>query len=374
MLITSIKPSNLLSFAEGQTPIELMPLNILVGPNGAGKSNLIECIRLLQTATQAKATPPLEWLWQGQHEQPVARLEAVINYPAGARNLRYWLEFTASEESFKLTDERVENEHPDAGHGKSYFYFAYQKGWPVTNVKSVRRQLKRDDIDTEISVLAQRKNPVAYPEISWLGLSFGHIRVYQDWVCGHLSPLRLAGKADLPDDFLAENFENLTNVLAKLWQVDESKATIFRYLKRMLPDLQDIEFSEADGRLCLHIKESSGLIPASRLSDGTLRYLCLLVILCHPSPPPLVCIEEPELGLHPEIMQAIAQLLREASARTQLIVTTHSDLLVEEFVSTPENVLAFAKDQGHSQLSRLDAKGLEDWLDQFTLGAELAAD
>ena len=374
MLITSIKPSNLLSFAEGQTPIELMPLNILVGPNGAGKSNLIECIRLLQTAAMAQSTPPLEWLWQGQREQPVARLEAVINYPAGARNLRYWMEFTASEERFKLTDERVENEHPDEGHGKSYFYFAYQKGWPVTNVKSVRRQLKRDDIDTDISVLAQRKNPVAYPEISWLGMSFGNIRIFQDWTCGHLAPLRHAGKADLPDDFLAENFENLANVFAKLWQVDESKAKIVRYLKRMLPDVHDIEFAEADGRLRLLIKESGGLIPASRLSDGTLRYLCLLAILCHPSPPPLICIEEPELGLHPEVMQTIAQLLREASARTQLIVTTHSDLLVEEFVSTPENVLAFAKDQGHSHLSRLDAKGLEDWLDQFTLGAELATD
>jgi len=57
-------------------------------------------------------------------------------------------------------------------------------------------------------------------------------------------------------------------------------------------------------------------IPATRLSDGTLRYLCLLAILCDPEPPPLICIEEPELGLHPDILPKLADLLVSASERT----------------------------------------------------------
>ena len=127
MLITSISPKNILSFGEDQLPIELNSLNILVGPNGSGKSNLIQCVRLLHTMAKSQPAPPIDWLWQGQKTQAVARVEAVVNCPIGSRNLRYWLEFTASDDHFQLTDERVENEHPDPGHGKSYFYFAYQK-------------------------------------------------------------------------------------------------------------------------------------------------------------------------------------------------------------------------------------------------------
>jgi hypothetical protein len=58
-------------------------------------------------------------------------------------------------------------------------------------------------------------------------------------------------------------------------------------------------------------------VPATRLSDGMLRFLCLLAILCHPNPPSLVCIEEPELGLHPDILPSLADLLKEASGRCQ---------------------------------------------------------
>jgi len=76
-----------------------------------------------------------------------------------------------------------------------------------------------------------------------------------------------------------------------------------------------------------------------RLSDGTLRYLCLLTILCHPAPPPLICIEEPELGLHPDILPEVAKMLVDAASRTQLIVTTHSDILVDCLSDHPEAIV-----------------------------------
>lgn len=79
----------------------------------------------------------------------------------------------------------------------------------------------------------------------------------------------------------------------------------------------------------MFLTEGDVSIPATRHSDGTLRYLCLLAIMCAPEPPKLICIEEPELGLHPDIPPKVADLLRKASEQTQLIVTTHSDILVE---------------------------------------------
>ena len=111
------------------------------------------------------------------------------------------------------------------------------------------------------------------------------------------------------------------------------------------------------------------MVPATRLSDGTLRYLCLLAILCHPNPPPLVCIEEPELGLHPDVLPTLAELLKEASERCQLIVTTHSDILVDAMSDRPEAVLVAEKHESGTVLRRLEASKLKPWLEKYRLGA-----
>jgi len=109
-------------------------------------------------------------------------------------------------------------------------------------------------------------------------------------------------------------------------------------------------------------------IPASRLSDGTLRYLCLLSILCHPSPPPLICLEEPEVGLHPDILHTVAELLVEASKRTQLIVTTHSDILVSALSEQPESILVCEHDEGGTHMKWLEQEQLKEWLKKYSLG------
>lgn len=109
-------------------------------------------------------------------------------------------------------------------------------------------------------------------------------------------------------------------------------------------------------------------IPAARLSDGTLRYLCLLAILYHPTPPPLICLEEPEIGLHPDLISGLAEMLKEASQRTQLIVTTHSDLLVSKFTDQPEAVVICERTPEGTTLKRLKADDLKEWLEEYSLG------
>ena len=98
------------------------------------------------------------------------------------------------------------------------------------------------------------------------------------------------------------------------------------------------------------------------------RYLCLLAILCDPEPPPLICIEEPELGLHPDILLGLADLLKAASERTQIIVTTHSDILVDAMSETPECVVVCEKHEGKTEMKRLSAPDLADWLKDYRLG------
>ena len=114
--------------------------------------------------------------------------------------------------------------------------------------------------------------------------------------------------------------------------------------------------------------EGDFIIPATRLSDGTLRYLCLIAILCDPEPPPLIGIEEPELGLHPDILPKLADLLLAASERTQLIVTTHSDILVDALTEHPETIVVCEKHRGHTVTRRLNGEELAPWLQDYRLG------
>ena len=82
----------------------------------------------------------------------------------------------------------------------------------------------------------------------------------------------------------------------------------------------------------------------------------------------VTCIEEPEIGLHPDIIPEIADLLVEASSRTQLIITTHSDVLVDALTEVPESVVVCEKQGAATNLRRLDRKALEPWLERYQLG------
>src|SRR6266567_8380045 len=107
-------------------------------------------------------------------------------------------------------------------------------------------------------------------------------------------------------------------------------------------------------------------LPAYR--TGRYATWCLLAILCHPSPPPLICIEEPELGLHPDVLPTLAEFLKEAAERTQLIVTTHSDVLVDAMSDRPEDVLVAERGPKGTTMTRLDAEKLKPWLVKYRLG------
>jgi predicted ATPase len=136
-------------------------------------------------------------------------------------------------------------------------------------------------------------------------------------------------------------------------------------LKDLYEGVTDFEPVVERGTVQVFFTEGDISVPATRLSDGTLRYLCLLAILCDPEPPPLIFIEEPELGLHPDILPKLADLLVQASQRTQLIVTTHSDILVDAMTERPEAVVVCEK---QTTMRRLKQEELTSWLDKYRLG------
>ena len=182
--------------------------------------------------------------------------------------------------------------------------------------------------------------------------------------------MRRPQPTDDPNDFLDESFTNLALVLNQL-HLGSAMAAIEDRLRAFYEAYDSIQTSIQANTVQLRIREKGmdSAIPATRLSDGTLRFLSLLAILCHPDPPGLICIEEPELGLHPDIIPQIAELLKEASTRTQLIVTTHSERLVDELSDDPESVVVCERgaDFG-TEFKRLSSDDLQVWLKDYQLG------
>jgi len=383
-LIRTIRAQNVLSYGPQTSELSLGPLNVLIGPNASGKSNLIEILSLLAAAPKDLQVPIREgggvrdWLWKGSQKTATATVDVTIPYPQGNMPLRYRLSFTETASRFQLRDEAVESEQPTWGHDKPYIYYAYQSGHPVLNVVAesaenggrTERRLLREEVSPEQSILSQRKGADSYPELTYVASQFERMKFYREWNLGRYTAPRLPQKADLPEDSLLEDASNLGLVLNDLQNRPDVKRRILDGLRNFYASVTDVTTKIQGGTVQIFFHEE-GLkhpVPATRLSDGSLRYLCLLAILCHPDPPPVVCIEEPELGLHPDVIPEVAKMLVEASTQCQLFVTTHSDFLVDALTDTPEAVIVCEKTNGATQLRRLDAVSLKPWLEKYRLG------
>lgn len=380
--IHSLQLQNFLSYGSEGEKIELQPLNVLIGSNASGKSNLIEAIALLK-ATPTDLVAPIrqgggisDFLWKGEKGIPTAKIEAILDYPERTIALRYQISFTTSGQRLEVVDEAIEDMEPrHSSESEPFFYYRYSdRGRPVINVTEDNKQqprnlrtLRREDIIPDQSILSQRKDPEQYPELSYLGNKFADIGLYRNWQTGRDSVPRKAQQTDLPEYPLLEDGGNLGLVLNNL-QYQLGSRQIIEKLQLFYDAAEELNIKIYGGTVQIFIRETGLIqpIPATRLSDGTLRYLFLIALLLDPTPPPLICIEEPEIGLHPDILPAIAEMLIEASQRTQLIVTTHSDALVSAL--SPESVLICDRDDRGSHLSRLDPERLKKWLENYSLG------
>lgn len=375
MLLREIRATNLLSFGPKSDRLELRPLNVLIGPNGSGKSNLVEAISLLLAAPTHLAAPVRDgggirdWIWKGS-PGATAALEVVVENPVGKQPLRHSIEFTESFQKFELVDERIENAMPDEGQDEAHFYYRFQQGRPILNIRDKgKRELQRGEVPSDESILSQRRDFDQYPEITILGLVYARIRQYREWSSGRLTAPRQPQKADQSNMYLEADCSNIGLVLNRLRRDPVAKRNILDNLRQLYAGIEDYDVSVEGGTVQVFFHETGlvSSVPATRLSDGTLRYLCLLAILCDPTPPPLVCIEEPELGLHPDIMPTLARLLKTASEQSQLVVTTHSDILIDELSDQPESVVVCEKSEGQTHMRRLDGHALQEWLQKYRL-------
>jgi len=354
--------------------LPLNNLNVLVGPNGSGKSNLLEAISLLRSTPEdlrqvvSRGGGVGEWIWKGAPHGN-ATLEAVFAPVRGSQQMRHDLSFRAERQSFRLVDERIESNGLVEPGGEPLVYYRYRQGRPIMKTREGNpRNLNWEPTDLEPSILARLYDPEGYPEISDIVDSYGSIRLFRDWEFGRNTIFREPQRADMRSDRLEEDFSNLGLFLNRLRRQPKVKAALLEKLRDLYDGLTDFDISVEGGTVQVYFTEGDFTIPATRLSDGSVRYLCLLAILCDPNPPPLIGLEEPELGLHPDLLPKVADLLVAASQRTQLIVTTHSDILVDSLTPQPDALVICEKHEGRTTLRRLENHEVQPWLEKYRLG------
>lgn len=376
--IQRLRMGGVLSFPPDMDFFELQPLNVLIGPNASGKSNFIEVLELLRaTPTDFAAAirdggGAEEWVWKGDYQPPKIEVETPL-FPMINQPLRYRLSFHTVGPRVNIIDEAVEKATPQGA--RPYFYYTFQQGRPVINIRvrtpgeqTKERKLQWDERSLDQSVLSQRKDRDLYPELYWLGQWFQSIQTFREWTFGRYGALRQPQRADLPEHWLLPDSSNLAMVLN---QIEHRSGPIFnQYLQRFFPRFERMSTLISGGTVQFYLHESGfhAPIPATRLSDGTIRFIALLATLLVPKPPPLVCIEEPELGLHPDAVALLADLLVEASQRMQLVITTHSDALVSALTNQPAAIVACERPGAGTVLRRLDPEKLAHWLNDYLLG------
>jgi len=284
--------------------------------------------------------------------------------------VNYHLEFSEDARGFVILRERIAKAKPDPGSDDVYL----DRENNGTRVASHGPKLTLSQgaifLPPTESMLSQFKNPADPTPTTEVGRHLSEIRIFREFRTGPQSAARYGISTSVPKDALEDGGDNLALVLNELDFLGQHDR-IQNYLSRFCERFEDVKVRVGEGLARTFLREAGlvEMLSAIRMSDGTLKFLSLLAALFHPSPPPLMCIEEPEVGLHPDALQLVAEALLEASQSMQLIVTTHSDALVDALTDQPESVLVCERDfDNGTHMKRLSKEHLKDWLEHYTLG------
>jgi predicted ATPase len=204
----------------------------------------------------------------------------------------------------------------------------------------------------------------------------GHVAGYLgDWKVYHFHDTSESAKVKQPGriyetDILLPNADNLAAFLRSIRETPAYKL-IVRIIQRVAPFFLDFVLEpEMDNRSQIRLRwrhrGSEETFDANDFSDGTLRFICLATLLLQPNLPTVILLDEPELGLHPYALQILAGMMRTASEKTQIIASTQSVTLANQF--SWEDLIVVDRVADASRFRRLTAAEVEQWLDEYAIG------
>ncbi len=359
--------------------IPLRRLNVLIGANGVGKTSVLDVFRLLGASADRRLAASV--LEAGglrsilTADGSTSALEFEITYqPESKGEITYELSLTEQGALPVLTigNERL-SQRPADGLTGPLMWMETRAGWPDYQGDNATRTVltdpgyDRSTYDRSESALSQS------PPFS-KALVFRHMltrvsATYHGLDVSQRAPVK--GPQRLyPTRIPSVNGEDL---LSCLWTIRETEYGRFEDIENSLRaafrSFEKLEFPPvAAGMFGLAWRDSTFTRPlyANELSEGTLRFLWLATLLQSPELPAVTMIDEPEVSLHPEMLRIIAELMRDASERTQLVVATHSDRLVR-FLRPEELLVCDLDDSGGMVVQWADDLDLKAWLEEYTL-------
>lgn len=330
--------------------LKLEPLTLVTGANGSGKSNLYRALRLLQEAAQGRLAeavaaeggiPSLQWAGPADTRSQQKRGIAI----QGTRSkgpLRIGFGFAADDVAYRLElglpaggvsrfnlDPEVKAEHvwqaPPQRRGNTWL----QREGAATQLRDASGEWQRlgFTVGAARSVLSELSEPQRFPEIFALRERLRAWRFYDGFRTDPESPLRQP-RVSVQTGALASDGRDLAAALQTILEIGNAEA-LQAAVDDAFPGSRLVVLG-ADARLEVGLAVEGLLRPlqAAELSDGTLRYLCLLAALLSPRPPELLVLNEPEQSLHPDLLRPLARQIVEASRRNQVWVISHAPMLV----------------------------------------------
>jgi len=366
-MITRVSVKNYKSLAD--LDVELGPLTVLVGQNGAGKSNFVDVLRFVT-----------ESLVSGLERAIIDRggISAIRRYTSKGRPPHINVSL-----SFDFDGEQGEFAFELAGIGEGEYEVRREscalgnRGYEVRDrlVTSLSTKLVYAISEPTIFVLSGiSERHVALLELGegpplpitseekrpeWKVREFlynaGHYTILPNLLRTPQKPLPAVGG-------LAADAINLSNVLRKMKrETPEQFAELRSSLNNVVPDIADIDIKPVGGYLVVTLTHKqngqTSTINLAQESDGTLRLLGLLTALYQTPIPPLITIEEPELTVHPGALLALYEVIKEASTRSQIVITTHSPDLIS--ACDPSELRVVEKVNGVTRIDPLDQRQIQ---------------
>jgi predicted ATPase len=334
-------------------------LTVIIGANASGKSSLFDFLRFASFAASNPLPPEIDPRSVGKtlfHVGGPERIAFALVVEDGQRKpLRYEVEIQGPVGTPKIVRERLATTEPLSDGEREPFIFLDFRGGKGVVRDQVEHKLKRPAWTVQPNELALRR--ALDPTLVTLSRFQGFLsswRFYSGFDVSDRAAMRRPVPTE-PTPTLAEDGSNLSAVLFSLmtehvdaWQELET------HLRSAIPGFMSLNVKARGGPgTVIGIWREEGVkdeLTLADLSDGTLRLLCWATLCLAPSIPPLVCIDEPELGLHPRVLPTLAGLLRMASARSQILIATHSPYFLAQF--DLDEIAVMRKDGGRAQFVR----------------------
>lgn len=358
--------------------VPLGQLNLITGPNGSGKSNLYRALRLLADTAQGRIVSSLaaeggfeSTLWAGPEEisrsmlrgdHPVqgARRKKPINLKLGFVDdqFGYSIDLGLPTPSSSMFSGDAQIKRECLWHGevlRPSCLFADRSG-ALVRVRGSEGEWMNvtASLPTFDSMMTSCSDPRATPEIFMLRESIRAWRFYDTVRTDAQAPARTP-QIGTYSPVLDDSGANLAAAVRTIQEIGEAEA--FAQAVNDAFPRSSVQVSAAGGRFELEMSQYGLLRPlkSAELSDGTLRYIILIAALLTPRPPLLMVLNEPESSLHPDLLPALARLITRVSTRTQVIVVSHAQGLIDELSAAPgRNLLRLDKRLGETRFEGQD--------------------